>query len=237
MKNIDEQTHLTAELAKSLIREMEAMGTRWNTAFLRAQFEDGVDTYNGSFVLDDGVHLFDVLKHKPFFAFVREIAPRLRAASANGDAQFRVALLVVDSGFDYEVKYDYADADRWAISKLNGGTGMPVGYPAFRSMVVVDHEPSGWFLVRDGDRLLFDVNCSHGAVSHDFLMELNASEGEGYAARGHQFLSDLAEKVQSSAPGAPGAASPYRDRLLGGSDRSKVDEAAIAWLKGRDRAP
>src|SRR5689334_8099586 len=130
MKNIDEASRLTMELAKSLIREMEAMGIRWNTAFLRAEFREEVETYNGSFVLEDGVHLFDVLEHEPFFAFVREIAPQLRAASANGAVQFCVALLIVDSNFNYEMKYEYADANRWVISKLHGGSGVPVGYPA-----------------------------------------------------------------------------------------------------------
>ena len=128
MKNIDEASRLTVELAKSLIREMQGMGTPWKTAFLRVQFGDGVDTYKGSFVLSDGVQLFDVLKHKPFFASVREIAPQLREASANGDAQFCVALLIVDSNFGCEVKYEYAEPNRWAISKLGGGTGVPVGY-------------------------------------------------------------------------------------------------------------
>jgi hypothetical protein len=128
MENIDEASRLTIELAKALIREMQAMETRWKTAFLRASFEDGVDTYKGSFVLDDGVRLFDVLKHKSFFGTVREMIPRLREASANGDTQFCVALLVVDATFNYEVKYEYADPDLWKISKLHGGTGLPVGY-------------------------------------------------------------------------------------------------------------
>jgi len=97
-------------------------------------------------------------------------------------------------------------------------------------MTVVDHEPSQWFLVKDSERLLFDVNCSHGAISYEFLMELNASEREGYTLRGHQFLSDLAEKIQDS---APGSVSPYRERALPESDRGQVNEATITWMKGR----
>jgi hypothetical protein len=103
-------------------------------------------------------------------------------------------------------------------------------------MTVVDHEPSQWFLVKDGERLLFDVNCSHGALSYEFLMELNASEREGYTVRGHQFLSDLAEKIQDSAPGALGSVSPYRERALLESDRGQVNEATVAWIKGRGSA-
>ena len=101
-------------------------------------------------------------------------------------------------------------------------------------MTVIDQEPSGWFLVRDGERLLLDVNCSHSAVSYQFLMELNGVEREAYAARGHSFMSELAEKVQYSAPGVIGNVSPYRERNLRGADRSKVDEVTITWVKERD---
>ena len=130
MKDIDQATRLTVELAKALIREMQAMGAPWKKAFLRAEFGDRVQTYKSSFARDDGAELMDVLKHKPFFAAVREIAPQLREASANGDKQFCVALLIVDSQFNYEVLYEYADPERWAISKLDGGSGLPVGYAA-----------------------------------------------------------------------------------------------------------
>jgi len=128
MNDIEEATRLTVEFAKSLIREMQALGTPWQKAFLRAEFGDGEETYKGSFVLDGGVYLIDVLEHRAFFAAVRELVPQLRDASATGDRRFCVALLVVDSTFDYEVKYEYADSGRWAISKFGGASGIPVGY-------------------------------------------------------------------------------------------------------------
>ena len=103
-------------------------------------------------------------------------------------------------------------------------------------MTVLDHEPSGWFLVADGERLLLDVNCSHGAVSHQFLMELNASERAAYEARGHSFISELASKIQDSAPGAAGSASPYRERNLAVADQRRVDQVTIAWMKARSGA-
>jgi hypothetical protein len=88
MKDMNEASRLTMELAKSLIREMEAMGIRWNTAFLRAGFGEGVKTYNASFVLDDGVRLLDVLKHKPFFA--TRIAVQSRNCTAAAECQLAI---------------------------------------------------------------------------------------------------------------------------------------------------
>jgi hypothetical protein len=98
-------------------------------------------------------------------------------------------------------------------------------------VTVIDHEPSAWFLVQDGERLLLDVNCSHGAVSYPFLMALDEAEREAYAARGHSFISELANKIQYSAPGVVGSVSPYRDRDLRGSERLTVDEVTIAWIR------
>jgi hypothetical protein len=102
-------------------------------------------------------------------------------------------------------------------------------------MTVVDHEPSGWFLVMmEGERVLLDVNCSDGAVSYPFLMELNESERAAYAAVGHDFISELAGQIQNSAPGVIGNVSIYRDRNLGQLDRAAVDEVTVAWVKARD---
>ena len=130
MKDIDEASRLVVELASLLIREMQAMGRPWKKAFLRSEIADGVQTQKGSFVLGEVVYLFDVLEHKTMFSSAHEIARQLREASANEEKRFCVALLVVDSNFNYEVQYEYDDAGRWAISKLGGGSGMPVGYAA-----------------------------------------------------------------------------------------------------------
>jgi len=100
-------------------------------------------------------------------------------------------------------------------------------------MQVIDHEPSSWFLVRDGERLFLDVNCSHGAVSYDFAMELDQREREGYGTEGRQFITALAEKVQNSAPGVRGSSSPYRDRNVQGALRTRLDEVTIALSKGQ----
>jgi hypothetical protein len=130
MKDIDGASRLVLELARLLIREMQAMGKPWTKAFLRMEIADGVQTHRGSFLVGDFVHLFNVLEHKTMFSSVHELVPQLREASANDDRRFCVALLIVDSKFNYEVRYEYDDVARWAISRLDGGSGMPAGYAA-----------------------------------------------------------------------------------------------------------
>ncbi len=38
-----------------------------------------------------------------------------------------VFVLIIDASFDYKIDFEYEDLSRWRISKLNGGTGIPVG--------------------------------------------------------------------------------------------------------------
>jgi hypothetical protein len=98
-------------------------------------------------------------------------------------------------------------------------------------MTVIDHEPGGWCLVADGERLLLDVTCHHSAASYLFLMELNDAERTAYSAHGHDLLSQLAEQIHYSAPGVIGNGPPYGGRNLRGEDRARVDEAKTAWGK------
>ena len=98
-------------------------------------------------------------------------------------------------------------------------------------MTVIDHEPHGWFLLRDEVRILLDVHCSHSAADYSFLVELNDIELQEYRAQGREFISQLAHQIHYSAPGALGSVSPYLDRRVMGEDRERVDEATIAWVK------
>ncbi|MEC4594383.1 MULTISPECIES: hypothetical protein [Nitrospirillum] len=38
-----------------------------------------------------------------------------------------VFLLTVDTGAQYDIRFDWDDLDRWRITKLDGGTGLPAG--------------------------------------------------------------------------------------------------------------
>jgi hypothetical protein len=81
-------------------------------------------------------------------------------------------------------------------------------------MRVVDHEPGFWFLLAQDERLLLDVNCEHGAVGYDVLIELNEIERAEYLRRQHAYLSELAEVINYSAPGVRGSQSPYKVRNI-----------------------
>ncbi|XQA78560.1 hypothetical protein ACM9W9_02175 [Xanthomonas sacchari] len=96
-------------------------------------------------------------------------------------------------------------------------------------MQVVDHAPHAWFLLRDDDTLLLDVNCSHGPVGYAWTMVLNEEEAAQYHALGRDVIVQLAEQVQWTAPGVLGSRSPYLGRKVDAETRQRVTLAIKAW--------
>jgi hypothetical protein len=68
-------------------------------------------------------------------------------------------------------------------------------------MHVVDHEPQAWFLFKEEDALLLDVNCSHGPAGYSVMLQLSAEEEAEYSKKGRAYLSWLAQAVQDTGPG------------------------------------
>lgn len=66
-------------------------------------------------------------------------------------------------------------------------------------MEILDTEPHGWFLLRDGDELLLDVNCSTSAVGFGMIVRLTPTEMQAHAMEGRLFVSKLAERLQNHA--------------------------------------
>ncbi len=65
-------------------------------------------------------------------------------------------------------------------------------------MVVVDHEPHDWFLLRDEHGLVLDVNCAQSFVSFSVVLRLSADEAERVAAGSHKAVADLVRLIQYS---------------------------------------
>ena len=102
-------------------------------------------------------------------------------------------------------------------------------------MQLLDHEPHFWFLVDDGTDLILDVNCEHGAVGYSFTMTLDDAEKSNFSAKGREYLNDLAQLVQYSAPGVRDSASPYRSRRLSSERIEQVNLYIADWIKSNSR--
>jgi hypothetical protein len=81
-------------------------------------------------------------------------------------------------------------------------------------MKIVAHADAQWILASDGDRLLFDVNCSHSFVSYGFTMELSPAERARYENEGPRYLDHLAAEIQDAAPGLQVSRSEYKTRNI-----------------------
>ena len=88
-------------------------------------------------------------------------------------------------------------------------------------MVVVDHEPYGWFLLRDGSGYILDVNCSQSFVSFSVVLRLNLEESVLVDAQGHSATLELARSIQHSP-------TKYHSRHGG----PELESASLAAIKG-----
>ena len=120
----DEASPLVIDIAKGFISLVMAIEPKWNKAYFRFCSQNSVAEAKGSFVADSGVQIIDVLKHKDFFHPTAKKGQDLLAALGKSEGVF---LLVIDSSYNYEIKFEYQDMSRWKISKLGGGTGIPLG--------------------------------------------------------------------------------------------------------------
>jgi hypothetical protein len=93
-------------------------------------------------------------------------------------------------------------------------------------MDYLDHEPRAWFLAEEQSILYLDArySCS-GLIDDSALIRLDEAELEAYDAGGHDYLSDLAMRIQDSAPYRE--ESQYFSRDLYRSDPDKRFEEAV----------
>jgi hypothetical protein len=119
-------TELIVELPKTLIRALEGF-PGWRRAFLRFDASDGHHGSAGSYVTEDGVFLFDTKKLKPLFKELNALGSELRSVM-QGKLQFCVFILSVNADSSYKIDFEFSNPDRWQITTMNGGTGIPEGY-------------------------------------------------------------------------------------------------------------
>jgi hypothetical protein len=128
MNNFDRPSELIVELAKAVVAEMRTSYPDWNEGFVRMQAADDSFEVKCSYVLPTGTQILNVLVHKAFIEKAQRIGAELRETLPRANGPFYVALLRVGADLDYSMQYEYSDLNRWNISKMNGGTGIPAGY-------------------------------------------------------------------------------------------------------------
>jgi hypothetical protein len=96
-------------------------------------------------------------------------------------------------------------------------------------MDVVDHEPSWWFLLQDGEQLYLDVNCEHSFIGYSMLIALDEQETRTLQREGRGYVDRLAEDINYGAPVLRDSTSPYKARDLSRTHGHLVSEAVRRW--------
>ncbi|WP_185658116.1 hypothetical protein [Burkholderia sp. Bp8992] len=124
----DAATERLVELARHVIGYMQAAFPGWSEVYVRfnapGEAQYGV---RASCATAAGVELISAMEHRDFIDGIMRIGPPLRDALANDGRKFRAALFRANARFSYRMDYDWEDAARWNITKLDGKSGRPDG--------------------------------------------------------------------------------------------------------------
>jgi hypothetical protein len=127
----DQATALVIDLAKHVVGYMQTALPTWQEVYVR--IDTPSDSQRGarvSYVDAQGVTVIDVIEHRDLIAGILPIAHQLRDALANNGRKFRVCLFRANAKLDYHIDFEWSDANKWAMTKLRGATGLPIGLEA-----------------------------------------------------------------------------------------------------------
>lgn len=111
-------------LAKAFIQIIASIDPKHEKAFYRFQFEPMRYGSNSSYVVGANVFLVDPFQHGRSLEHLNAISAALFQYLDNRPG---VLLLTTDADFNYDIRFEYDDLERWKINKLNGSSGIPQG--------------------------------------------------------------------------------------------------------------
>ncbi|TWB22778.1 hypothetical protein FBZ89_103408 [Nitrospirillum amazonense] len=120
----DAASALVIDLAREFIAFLNSHSPGWIKGYYRFRAEEGRHGANASYTTASDVLLIGAVRASALYATMNEMAAALLRAL---ERETGVFLLTVDAGAQYDIQFDWDDLDRWRITKLDGGTGLPVG--------------------------------------------------------------------------------------------------------------
>lgn len=125
--DFDGAAPVVISLAKELITAMQRINPSWERAYWRFVSSDDHYGSNASYSSVTEVTLISALKEVRLFERLNNLGMQLWNFGCDTNRKFCVCLLVVNSNFDYEIKFEQCDENRWRITKLDGKNGLPDG--------------------------------------------------------------------------------------------------------------
>lgn len=125
--DFDASTEVIVKLGQEFITMIRRIDPSWSHAYWRFESEEFRYGSNASYESLAGIKLVDTLAETAVFNTLNELGRQLWLTEPEQKRRFCVCLLVVDSNFNYELKFERQDMARWRITKLNGASGRPAG--------------------------------------------------------------------------------------------------------------
>ncbi len=111
-------------LSKAFIDLILAIEPKYDRAFYRCQVERNWSGSNASYVVASSVTLVDSIRHGVSLENLKGISAAL---IQHLEKEAGLLVLTVDADFNYDIKFEFDDRERWKITKLNGASGIPEG--------------------------------------------------------------------------------------------------------------
>lgn len=96
-------------------------------------------------------------------------------------------------------------------------------------MIVIDHAPHAWYLLRDGERWLLDVNCNFGLADGSLLLALSPDERARLVPDVHAGCAALAQAIAH-------APEHFRVRDADPATQAAANAAIRNWRQMQDHA-
>jgi hypothetical protein len=119
----EESAPVIIELAREFMEIIHKIEPKSTRAFYRFQSEGSRCGSNASYVSDSNATLISALKNAQFYESMNRKGSKLFGVMGEVEGIF---LLIIDDKFNYEVKFECNYLHRWEITKMGGGTGVPV---------------------------------------------------------------------------------------------------------------
>jgi len=124
----EEATRLVIDLAKQAVETVRATSPDWTEVFIRFNANDAQCGWKGSYVNTAGIHIFDVLRLREESERIRSLGTSLTDELVKDGKRFVVCLVRANSGFQYQIDFEWRDETKWNITKLGGRSGLPEGW-------------------------------------------------------------------------------------------------------------
>ena len=120
----DSASRFVVEIAREFTQLIISTELDWFHGYLRFKSEESTFGLTAAIAHSAGVQIVSALKNGDFFERINEICREMINSLESNTGVF---LLIVDKNFNFEIKFEWKNLERWRISKLNGATGIPEG--------------------------------------------------------------------------------------------------------------